>query len=574
MTNPPPPPPKDAPGGRPDTQRRDLAEQLARSLAVRYAIVFLAVASLLAADQAVIQPSLLRLNGYAPVINMAGRQRMLSQKLAKQAQALQFGVGETWPQSGRNQLEQTIEQWSEAHALLREGDEQRGIRPITTPQIASALADLDRDFAPMRAAARRLAESGITSPDRQPAEIELSNEAAATSRDTRMALVHTILEHEPNYLAGMEWVVAMLESEAQQQVARLRLGALVAVVLALILLASLYAFVVRPATRLIRRQLHLLSASDERHRALVELLRRARDELELRVAERTSQLTEANAALRLEMGHRRHAETRLRRLSADLAHASRVTALGQLATGLAHELNQPLGAIANYAGTCELLLEKEPTKNHPLRRAISEVKRSALRAGSIVRRMRNFLKQGVDQASRVDVDDLVREVAELCEPELRRREVELTLDLRGKPTAVFADPIQIQQVLVNLVQNAMQALREIDGLRLIEIRTLRAADGVQVEVADSGPGFSREVLCKEREPDASAGEGDPFAPFYTTKADGLGMGLAISRSIIEQHQGRIWADNRPAGGAVVRFYLPFDRAHDTAERTAAHSLCG
>jgi C4-dicarboxylate-specific signal transduction histidine kinase len=124
--------------------------------------------------------------------------------------------------------------------------------------------------------------------------------------------------------------------------------------------------------------------------------------------------------------------------------------------------------------------------------------------------------------------------------------------------------------LVNLIQNAMQALREIEGRKRIAIRTLHAEEGVQIDVADSGPGFSRDVSGQGD----SVEEGNPFAPFYTTKADGLGMGLAISRSIIEQHRGRIWADNRPAGGAIVRFYLPSDRAHDTVERTAAHSLRG
>src|SRR5262249_7528755 len=152
----------------------------------------------------------------------------------------------------------------------------------------------------------------------------------------------------------------------------------------------------------------------------------------------------------------------------------------------------------------------------------------------IVRRMRNFVKRGADQASQVELNDLVREVAELCEPELRRCAVELTLDLSDEPTAVLADPIQIQQVLVNLIQNAMQALRETEGCKRIAIRTLHAEEGVQVDVTDSGPGFLQDI---SRQGDFGE-EGDPFAPFYTTKADGLGMGLAISRTIIEQHQGR------------------------------------
>jgi two-component system, LuxR family, sensor kinase FixL len=175
--------------------------------------------------------------------------------------------------------------------------------------------------------------------------------------------------------------------------------------------------------------------------------------------------------------------------------------------------------------------------------------------------MRNFVRRSAEQASPVDLNDLVREVTELCEPELRRCDVELTLDLCGEATVV-GDPIQIQQVLVNLVQNSIQAMRDVDGHRVLGIRTSLAAAGAQVDVADSGPGF----------PDD--GRDGPFAPFFSTKDDGLGMGLAISQTIIEQHQGRIWAGNRPAGGAMVSFFLPLGPTHDTGQRTAAHSLCG
>ena len=255
-------------------------------------------------------------------------------------------------------------------------------------------------------------------------------------------------------------------------------------------------------------------------------------------------------------------EARIRRLSSDLAHASRVTALGQLATGLAHELNQPLGAIANYAGACELLLEGEVLEGQPLRRAVAEVKRSALRAGEIVRRMRNFVRRNGDQTAPVELNQLVREVAELCEPELRRYGVELTLSLNHDAISVVADPIQIQQVLVNLVQNAIQAMSDVDGCKLLGVRTSLTPPGAQVDVADSGPGF----------PDD--GRDDPFAPFFSTKAAGLGMGLAISQTIIEQHKGRIWAGNRPARGAIVSFCLPLAPAHETRHRDAAHSLCG
>ncbi|HVX09996.1 MAG TPA: ATP-binding protein [Pirellulales bacterium] len=538
-----------------DGHRPGMAERLVHPLAVRYAVVFVAVILLLLADQAVIQPLLLRLNGYAPIINLAGRQRMLSQKIAKQSLALEFNVGETSAEARRRDLDRTLEQWSTAHRILRDGDPHQTVGPIGSGQIGSALRELEPDFTALHKAARQLAALGEDT-DRA------NRESVGKPSPSRMELVRAVLDHEPDYLAGMEQVVGMLESAAGERVAWLRLCALAAVVLAVLLLASLYAFVVRPATSLIQRQLQLLSASEARHRALAEQLRIARDDLEQRVAERTSELSIANRALEQEMRHRHQVEIRMRRLSADLAQASRITALGQLATGLAHELNQPLGAIANFAGACELSLENALADDHPSRRAIGEVQRSALRAGAIVRRMRNFVRRNADQSSPVELNDLVKEVVELCDPELRRSGVELNLDLTCEPTTVVADPIRIQQVLVNLVQNAIQAMLENGGPGWLGIRTSLTEEGVQVNVADAGPGFSVD------------GGDDPFAAFYSTKADGLGMGLAISQSIIEQHQGRIWAANRPTRGAVVSFHLPFVATHDTRRRTAAHSLCG
>lgn len=529
----------------------DFAERLVRPLRFRYAVVFLAVASLLLADQAVIQPLLVRLNGYAPVINMAGRQRMLSQKLAKQALALEFGAGNTPVDAGCDELSKIVQQWSTAHRALRHGDPEQEISPSNTPRIAAALQDMEPHLAAMQAAASALAAPQL------PAQ-----SVGADAHATRTALVRAILDHEGTYLSGMERVVAMLESEAHEQVVWLRLCAISLAVIAIVFLASLYVFVLRPATALIRQQLQMLSASDERHRDLAELLGRARDDLEIRVRERTKELSRTNAALEREMSQRQCVEARMQRLSSDLAHASRVTALGELATGLAHELNQPLGAVANYAGTCELLLEKDLPQNHASHRAINEIKRAALRAGEIVRRMRNFVKRSPEQRSAVELNDLVREVAQLCEPELCRSGIEVTLDLSDEPTEVFADPIQIQQVLVNLIQNAIQAMPGAERERRLQICTSSTAAGVQVDVIDSGPGFLQ--------PDGEK----PFEPFFSTKADGLGMGLAISQTLIEEHDGRIWAGNCPDGGAIVSFCLPEHSTDEASQPASAHSLCG
>lgn len=529
-----------------------LADRLIRPLANRYLCVLAAIAALIVIDQAVIQPQLVRLNFYAPVINVAGRQRMLSQKLCKEALAIELERQPAARQNLRSQLLATLRRWSTAHQGLQQGSRELNLRPIRSPRILEAFHELEPHFQAMQQAAGALA-----------ADKELFD-AAAGGDGTSGAEQHvrTILKHEPDYLSGMERAVGLLEAASQQQVAWLRGGALVAMMLALLLLGGVYFAVLRPATRLIRQQLGQLAASDRCHRALAALLRDARDQLELRVAQRTSELCAANAALQHEMRERERAEQRMQRLSGELAHASRVTALGQLGAGLAHEINQPLAAIVNYAGTCELLLEQELPGNARSRKAIVEMKQAASRAGAIVRRMRNFVRPGAGQASAEELNDLTREVLELCQPELRRADVELSLELTAAATPVFVDALQIQQVLVNLIQNAVQAMRDdAASQRRLRLHTSIEGDEVQLDVADSGPGFCCDA------------EQDPFAPFFTTRPEGLGMGLAISRSIIEQHQGRIWSEQLSARGAAVCFRLPLCHTVKRSDESPADCVC-
>lgn len=524
------------------TDASALAARLVRPLASRYGLVLAAIATLVVVDQAVIQPQLMRLNFYAPVINVAGRQRMLSQKLTKEALAIELESAAHARDPLRRELLATLERWSTAQAALLYGKSELNLQPIESPQIVAAIRELEPRFMAMQHAAKTL--------------------AIGEDRPDAARCVRTILKHEPAYLAGMERTVSMLEAASQSQVAWLRACELSAMLLVLLLLVAVYFVVLRPAVRLIRQQLQQLAASDRCHRALAGLLRQARDELELRVAQRTAELSTANAALQREMRHREQTEIRMQRLSGELAHASRVTALGQLATGLAHEINQPLAAIVNYAGTCELLLQQELPGSSQAQQAVIEMKLAASRAGSIVRRMRNFVKPGASPSSSVDMNDLIREVAELCRPELRRANVELSLDLTVAQTLVFVDALQIQQVIVNLIQNSIQAMAgcPADDRRL-RVRTSLEAEHVQVDVADSGPGFS----CQD--------EQDPFTPFFTTKSDGLGMGLAISRTILDQHQGSIWSETRAVRGALVCFRLPLCHTPMNADEQPAHCVC-
>ena len=527
---------------RPTNDSQALASSLVRPLSRRYLLVLTSVAALVLVDQAILQPLLIQLNFYAPVINLAGRQRMLSQKVTKEVLAL-AATGDSAP--SRDELRRTLEQWTIAQRTLMEGNRAQGVQPVE-PKIRAAIHRVDPAFEAMRAAARKIAAGG-SSPDSSGGP----------------ALVAVILEQEPVYLRGMEQVVAQLEESAQARVAWLRGCGLAAMLAVLMLLVAVFFLVLQPAAALIRCQVEELVASDTRHRLLASMLGEARDELEMRVAERTSDLSAANVALEREMAERQAAELRMRELSNELAHVSRVTALGQLATGLAHEINQPLATVANYAGTLELALEQADPRDSDSEEMVRQIKQAALRAGAIVRRMRNFVRGGAVQKAQVELNELVRGVSELCRPELQEARVHLYLDLSPRSISVSADALQIQQVLVNLVQNAIQAIAPFSAAdRALCIRTEVGPSEVTVTVVDTGPGFAAGGLQK------------CFESFYSTKPDGLGMGLAISRSIIQQHQGQIWSENQESGGAVVGFSLPLLHSHDISTEQHAHRVCG
>jgi len=520
------------------------ASSLVRPLSRRYAAVLVSVAALVLVDQAILQPMLIELNFYAPVINLAGRQRMLSQKVTKEVLALVATEKPDTRNARQDELLRTLEQWSAAHEALLEGDPGNGVQPVGQ-STATFMHRLEPSFKAMQVAASKVA----------------SGDWRHNSHD-EPSPVGIILEQEPVYLRGMEQVVARLEESAQVRVAWLRGCGLIAMLAVIALLVAVYFFVLRPAANLIRWQVEGLADSETRHRLMAEMLREAHDELEVRVALRTSELRTANAALEREMSERKAAELRMRELSAELAHTSRVTALGQLATGLAHEVNQPLATIANYCGTLEVNLEREPPGGKEASLLVSQIKHAALRAGAIVRRMRDFVRSGV-QTSHVELNELVREVAELCRPELQQASVLLQIELAPRSILITADGLQIQQVLVNLIQNALQAITSSSSpQRELRIVTEVTSNEVRVTVADSGPGFP------------AGGVEKCFESYYSTKPEGLGMGLAISRSIVHQHQGRIWSENRETTGASVAFSLPLHESDDICTDKRAHRVCG
>ncbi len=248
------------------------------------------------------------------------------------------------------------------------------------------------------------------------------------------------------------------------------------------------------------------------------------------------------AAIALE---RARAEGAARERLTQLAHVARLATMGEMASGLAHELNQPLCAIVNFAEACLELADGDANHLKELRHLLAELARQAERAGLVIRRLRDFVRRREPQRVPVDLNRVVREVVALAQVEARHAEVRVRLKLGKSLPPALADPIQIQQVLVNLVRNAFEAMKRTPSFnRVVTIRTARGRGDVSASVTDCGPGIANE----ERE--------HLFEPFFTTKSEGMGMGLSISRSILEVHDGRIWLDSRRREGTTFRFSLP------------------
>jgi PAS domain S-box-containing protein len=259
----------------------------------------------------------------------------------------------------------------------------------------------------------------------------------------------------------------------------------------------------------------------------------------------TREVVEVIAVAR-DVSDRKVAEERERRLNAELAHVDRLAAMGEMATGLAHELNQPLSAIVNYLTGSVHYIASSPGGSPEVVEALGSAAAEARRAGAIIHRLREFVRRRDPSESTVLVNDVVHDVISLAAAELRAAQVRPRIDVNGAPTEVLGDRIQIAQVLLNLVRNAVDAMREIPPpRRALAISCTTEADGaVKVVVRDSGVGLSPEVLTRL------------FEPFVTTKREGMGMGLAICKSIIAAHHGKIWAEPDPAGGTAVGFLLP------------------
>jgi PAS domain S-box-containing protein len=233
----------------------------------------------------------------------------------------------------------------------------------------------------------------------------------------------------------------------------------------------------------------------------------------------------------------------------ELVHASRLAVLSELTASIAHEINQPLGAILSNAEAAELLLEDPSPSLDEVRRILSDIRKDDLRASEVIRRLRALLRQGEVERQPIGMQLVISDVVAILRGEAERRGVEMAID---SPTpdpmavdaVVLADRIHLQQVMLNLMVNALEAMSEQEGPKRLRISSSLQDNQVVVSIQDNGPGVPESVRNKL------------FDRFFSTKREGMGMGLAISRSLIEEHGGRIWMDIAPEGGAVFHFSLP------------------
>ncbi|HEX2558609.1 PAS domain S-box protein [Phenylobacterium sp.] len=254
-----------------------------------------------------------------------------------------------------------------------------------------------------------------------------------------------------------------------------------------------------------------------------------------------------------DLSERQATERRLQDLQSELVHVSRLTSMGEMASALAHELNQPLSAIANYVKGCVRLIDGGRGDPEKLKGALNQAGEQALRAGTIIRRLRDFAARGEVERRIESLPQLIEEAGALALLGAKEYGVRVRYDLDRRADLVLADKVQIQQVVLNLMRNAVDAMQEAP-LRELRVATRPAPDDmVEIIVSDTGPGISPQI------------EGQLFQPFITTKSQGMGVGLSISRTIVEAHGGRIWVESNSGGGADFHFTLRAARLEELSD---------
>jgi C4-dicarboxylate-specific signal transduction histidine kinase len=287
--------------------------------------------------------------------------------------------------------------------------------------------------------------------------------------------------------------------------------------------------------------------SSWRRQAEMELSH-ARDELQLRVEERTAELKQTNQQLLAEIAERKRAEDAYYEAQAELARVTRMSALGALAASISHEVNQPLAAVVTNADACMMWLSAEPPNLEEVRSAVENIAQEGTRASDVVRHIRAMFTKAKPEWASLQVNELIGEVGALLQAEAVRNAVTIKTELATDLPAAMGDRIQLQQVIMNLILNAIEAMRVVaDRPRHLLIKSERLGpDEVLVTVRDSGAGIDPKDAKRI------------FDAFFTTKDQGMGMGLSISHTIIEAHGGRLWASANSDYGATLQFTLPAD----------------
>jgi signal transduction histidine kinase len=256
------------------------------------------------------------------------------------------------------------------------------------------------------------------------------------------------------------------------------------------------------------------------------------------------------AGMLFQRRQRRRATLEVQRMRSELSHASRLATVGELTAAISHEINQPLGAVQSNADAAEMFLDANPPRLDRVREVIAEIRAANARSAEVVRRLRTLLKKNQLTFQTLDVNEVVDTVLQLVATEAHRRGVTLRADLQDGPLRIEGDPIQLQQVVLNLLMNAMDAMAEVPAVRRhARIRTSANRDSVSIHVSDRGQGVAPGDMSRL------------FQSFFTTKAQGLGIGLSVARTIVTAHGGRIRVENNSDGGATFEVVIPKGRTH-------------
>jgi len=238
---------------------------------------------------------------------------------------------------------------------------------------------------------------------------------------------------------------------------------------------------------------------------------------------------------------------------AELAHAARLAMAGELTGAIAHEINQPLGAILSNADAGDLILDSAVDRSDELREIFADIRRDDLRASEVIQRLRDLLGKQIVERNEFDLNDVVTDLQPIMHAEARRRGIALEIQAAQEPLRSVGDRIQMQQVLLNLVLNAMDAVAaEPEARRMVSVSMTKSDHGAVLAVRDRGPGIAAEHRAKI------------FESFFSTKGRGMGLGLSITRTIVEAHGGRVWAEGVPGGGTVFQAELPLGMANGTS----------